>query len=128
MSYIPRGRSVGQKGGCSEGPGHSGPIQTDPESSVRCRRGISARDRNKPHDLCSYSFPRCTHITCNFLFVHITNMSTGSLYNTVTHDLPLVYLYKVSIEEREQAALYPKRSYTQRFILLEREEQRLHSS
>ena len=46
MSHIPHGRSVGQKGGCSEGPGHSGPIQTDPESSVRCRRGISARDRN----------------------------------------------------------------------------------
>ena len=46
MSHIPRGRSVGQKGGRSEGPGHSGPIQTDPESSVRCRRGISARDRN----------------------------------------------------------------------------------
>ena len=48
MSYIPRGRSVGQKGGRSEGPGHSGPIQTDPESSVRCRQGISARDRNSP--------------------------------------------------------------------------------
>ena len=53
MSHILRGRSVGQKGGRSEGPGHSGPIQTDPESSVRCRRGISARDRNI-HEICIY--------------------------------------------------------------------------
>ena len=46
MSSIPHGRLVRQKGGCSEGPGQSGPIQTIPESSVRCRQGISARDRN----------------------------------------------------------------------------------
>ena len=47
MSRILRGSSVGQKGGRSEGPGQSGPIQTIPESSVRCHRGISARDCNR---------------------------------------------------------------------------------
>ena len=51
MSHIPCGRSVGQKDGRSEGPGQSGPIQTVPESSVRCRRGIIARDRNNVDQL-----------------------------------------------------------------------------
>ena len=48
MSRIPCGSSVvvRQKGGRSEGPGQSGPIQTIPESSVQCCRGISTWDRN----------------------------------------------------------------------------------
>ena len=70
MPRIPRGRSVGQKGGCSEGPGQSRPIQTVPESSARCRQGISVQDHNrnggtnykeKKENQLIYSLSLCAH-------------------------------------------------------------------
>ena len=63
MSCIPRGSLVGQKGGRSEGPGQSGPIQTVPESLVRCHRGISAWDRNRPN-------PIATTVNVSYLHNH----------------------------------------------------------
>ena len=57
MPGIPRGRLVGQKDGRSRGPGQSGPIQTVPESLVRCHQGISVWDHNidnQPQNLKKY--------------------------------------------------------------------------
>ena len=97
MSHIPHGGSVGQKGGRSEGPGKSGPIQTVPESSVRCRRGISARDRNR---CVPSSGPGTSCVVCRTRKVHCDKLE-GPASNRAT---------------RNKDAGTPKKHWSSRFV------------
>ena len=82
MSRLPRGSSVGQKGGRSEGPRQSGPIQTVPESSVQCRWGISTRDRNTDDNSWRQGLMLQLRVT------QLRTPNSGSILRTISNPTP----------------------------------------